>query len=170
MNNMNYCIECGTKLKLKYLEHEGEIPYCESCGEFRFPVFSTAVSMIVLNPEGNKMLLIKQYGRDDYILTAGYVNKGENAESAVCREIKEELGVGTLSLKFNRSSYFEKSNTLIFNFTAVIESEQLSTNHEVDSFAWFTFGEAAENVKKNSLAQSFVLDFLNGYKSKGVLI
>ena len=28
---MSYCTECGTELKLKYLENEGMIPWCETC-------------------------------------------------------------------------------------------------------------------------------------------
>ena len=70
---MKYCMACGTKLVAKYLDGEGEIPYCETCGEFRFPVFNTAVSMIVMNEDKTKIVLIKQYGRPHYILVAGYI-------------------------------------------------------------------------------------------------
>ena len=79
---MQYCLFCGTKLQIRELEGEGMIPFCEKCGEYRFPVFNTAVSMIVTNTDRDKILLIKQYGRDRYILVAGYVNKGEDAEDA----------------------------------------------------------------------------------------
>ena len=158
--NMNYCIECGHPLHLKHLENEGEIPYCEKCGEFRFPIFNTAVSMIVLNPARDKTLLIKQYGRDRFILTAGYVNKGEDAENAVRREIKEELGASVKSMHFNRSRYFDKSNTLILNFTAVLESENLDTNYEIDSFEWFTIPEAEKNIADGSLAQFFLKEYI----------
>ena len=89
--DMNYCMECGTKLTIKPLKSEGEVPFCERCGTFVFPVFSTACSMIVMNPEQTKILLIKQYGRDDYILVAGYVNKGEDAEDAALRETEDLL-------------------------------------------------------------------------------
>ena len=70
---MKYCYECGTLLTERFLENEGNIPYCETCGCYRFPIFSTAVSMIVLHPERDKILLIQQYGRDSNILVAGYV-------------------------------------------------------------------------------------------------
>ena len=33
---------CGTKLYDRELEGEEMIPLCDSCGEYRFPVFSTA--------------------------------------------------------------------------------------------------------------------------------
>lgn len=105
---MNYCMECGTELEAKHLENEGNIPYCNSCEGYRFPVFNTAVSMVILNKEQNKILLIKQYGGADYILCAGYVNKGEDAEQAAAREIAEELGLQTVGLRYNKSEYFEK--------------------------------------------------------------
>ena len=103
-------MECGTELEAKHLENEGNIPYCNSCEGYRFPVFNTAVSMVILNKEQNKILLIKQYGGADYILCAGYVNKGEDAEQAAAREIAEELGLQTVGLRYNKSEYFEKNN------------------------------------------------------------
>ena len=98
---MKYCMECGTRLQEKYLENEGMIPYCPKCEVFRFPVFNTAVSMVVTNETKDRILLIKQYGGDSFILVAGYVNKGESAESAVARELKEEMGLDITGCSFN---------------------------------------------------------------------
>lgn len=158
---LNFCPVCGKKLEIKECKNEGMIPFCKKCNDFRFPVFSTAVSMIVLNPKEDKTLLIKQYGNDFYVLTAGYVNKGESAENAVRREIKEELGVGITKMKFNATEYFEKSETLIVNFTATLDSEELNTNYEVDSFRWFSFEDAEKNIKPDSLAKRFLTGYLN---------
>ena len=119
---MNYCMQCGTKLVTRHLDLEGDVLYCEKCGEFRFPVFNTAVSMVVTTRDRDKILLIKQYGRDRYILVAGYVNKGEDAEDAVRREVMEEMGLHVTEVHFNHSHYFERSNTLMLNITAVVES------------------------------------------------
>ena len=90
---MNYCMECGTKLELRHLENEGEIPFCSQCNQFRFPIFNTAVSMICIDVKNQKILLIKQYGRPDYILVAGIFHAGEDAEAAVKREVFEETGM-----------------------------------------------------------------------------
>ena len=89
---MEYCMECGTKLTERFLKNEGMVPFCEQCNAYRFPVFSVAVSMEVLHPDKDKVLLIKQYGKDRYILVAGYINKGESAEHTVVREVREEIG------------------------------------------------------------------------------
>ncbi len=160
--HMNYCMECGTKLKMKPLKGEGEVPYCERCGTFRFPVFNTACSMIVMNPEKTKILLIKQYGRDDYILVAGYVNKGEDAEAAALREIREELGVNAADIRFNRTHYFAPSNTLMINFRILLPSEEIHPNEEIDDWQWFSLAEAREKVRPNSLARDFLEGMLDG--------
>lgn len=158
---MNYCMECGTKLEPKFLENEGDIPYCANCQVYRFPVFNTAVSMIVLNPMQDKVLLIKQYQRDEFILVAGFVNKGENGEHAVAREIGEELGLQLRSLHYNKSEYFDKSNTLILNFTCVAETASLAgVTAEVDYAEWFSFEEARKMIKRESLAQLFLENYL----------
>ena len=83
---MTHCMACGTELMHRYLKGEGIVPYCPQCHDFRFPVFNTAVSMIVLNEHKDQVLLIKQYGRDAYILVAGYVSRGEDVEVTVRRE------------------------------------------------------------------------------------
>ena len=102
-----FCHECGTKLMQKELENEGTVPFCPKCEAFRFPMYNVAVSMIVINKQTNKILLIKQYGKDYYVLVAGYVNRTEQLEHAVAREIKEETGMTVSSIKFNRTQFYQ---------------------------------------------------------------
>ena len=155
-----YCQVCGSELIDKELEGEGLVPFCPSCNEFRFPMYNVAVSMIVINKKTDKILLIKQYGRDVYILVAGYVNRGEQLEHAVVRELKEETGMTASHIRFNRTKFFEPSNTLMCNFTVYVDSDsELSTNKEIDSFNWFSFDDARKNIKPGSLAA----EFLNAY-------
>ena len=53
----------------------------------------------------------------EHILLAGYVSQGKNAEATVAREIDEELGLKVKSLTFNATKYYERSNSLMINFT-----------------------------------------------------
>lgn len=159
---MKYCMQCGCRLDERYLMGEGMIPYCPRCEEFRFPVYNTAVSMIVMNKTLDKILLIRQYGRDTYILVAGYVNKGEDAENAVVREISEEMDLTVLEYHFNRSHYFAPSNTLMLNYTAVVEDSDPHPNREIDDWKWFSVEEARANIRPQSLAQAFLNGFLDG--------
>jgi len=154
---MKCCYECGEKLIEKECGMEGLVPYCEKCNTFRFPIFNVAMSTALFNPTLDKILLIKQYNRDAYVLVAGYVNKGENAEETLVREVEEEIGQKVTRFQYMRSSYFEKSNTLMLNFMSVAESEDLSrVSSEVDVATWFTIAEAKEQVMQGSLAHSFL--------------
>lgn len=161
---MEYCVHCGTKLVEKELEHEGVIPYCPNCKEYRFKIFNTAVSMIVTTKNYEKVLLIEQYGRKKFILVAGYINQGENAEAAACREIQEEVGLRVNRLIFQKTGYYERSNTLMINFIAVVEDMNVLPNYEIDAYHWFTVEEGMEKIAKGSLAEQFYTLFYNKVK------
>lgn len=157
---MNYCYKCGTKLTQKECFNcgisDGVFPYCENCGEFRFPFFNVAVSSVIFNKDYSKILLIQQYGKPFNILVAGYVNKTETLEQALIREIQEEVNLKVKDFKFNESSYFEKSNSLICNFIVCTENENFELTPEVDLANWFTVKNALKEVKENSLAKYFL--------------
>lgn len=164
---MNNCYECGEKLILKIDNEGNKVQYCENCKAFRYPIFNTAIITAVVNKSKNKVLLIKQYGKNDYILVAGYVNKGESSEQTIVREVKEELRLDVIDYEYMRSEYFEKSNTLMMNFISVVEDDDLSNiSDEVDKANWFSFEEARQNIKKGSLAEKFLIKILDKLESK----
>ncbi|MFK4341976.1 MULTISPECIES: NAD(+) diphosphatase [unclassified Paenibacillus] len=158
---MKYCYECGTKLMVKECEGEGPIPYCNTCQVFRFPIFSTAISTAVINRQRNKVLLIQQYNIKDFILLAGYVNKGESAEQTLVREVMEEVGLQVDEYKYMRSEYFDRTHTLMLNFVSIVNDDKLDVlSAEVDQARWFTLDSAKQVILKNSLAESFLLTII----------
>ncbi len=159
---MDYCMACGTLLHPRPHGDEGLVPYCENCEAFRYPMFNTAVSLLVLDEARENILLIRQYGRPHFILVAGYVNFGEDAEDAARRELREELGLELSSLHFNRSRYFPPSNTLMLNFTVTVPSREAVPNREVDGWQWFSLREARSAIKPGSLAEAFLLGWMDG--------
>lgn len=159
---MKYCQECGTALIDRELEHEGIVPFCPRCGDYRFPMYNVAVSMIIINEENRKMLLVKQYGKDYFRLVAGYVNRTETLEHAAVRELKEETGMTAERIRFNRTQFYEPSNTLMCNFTAFVRDDsEMNPNYEIDSFAWFTAEDARRNVDPKTLAGRFLNAYLD---------
>ncbi len=158
---MEYCYNCGTKLELKHLEHEGMIPFCNKCNKFIFPIFNAAVSMIICDKDEKNILLIKQYSTNFYRFVAGYINKGESAEEAVYREILEEVGLKPIKIKPLKTSYYEKSNTLMYNYLAICDDINVVTNYEIDEFKWFPIEEAKEALKDAKLAYEFFSYYLN---------
>ena len=59
-------MDCGEKLTLRFLENEGLVPYCPKCEKFKFPFFPVAVSMTVVNPSEDKILLARHVGDQAY--------------------------------------------------------------------------------------------------------
>ena len=167
MQQMTHCWACGTKLQPRECPGEGLVPYCETCGEYRFPIFNSAISTAVLNPIGDKILLIKQYGRDFYVLLAGYINKGESAEQALVREVREEVGLHVKGYRLMKTAYFAPSNTMMVNFVSVADSEDLSgVTSEVDEAVWFTFDEALESIVPDSLAEHFLKNIVHKLRTQ----
>lgn len=159
---MEYCGDCGTRLVPKLLEKEGEVPYCEKCAKFVFPLYNVAVSIITVDEARENILLIQQYGNKNNVLVAGYVNLGESAEHAVERELMEETGLKAGKVRYCRSRYFATSNTLMLNFVCTIEgSSTFKLTDEVDRAAWFSFDDARKHIKPDSLAQYFLNEFLD---------
>ena len=80
----------------------------------------------------------------------------------MCREIREEMDLKVLECHFNRSHYFAPSNTLMLNFTAIVETDDAHPNSEIDAWKWFTVEEARANIREGSLAQAFLNGFFDG--------
>ena len=156
---MRFCPVCGERLRTKRHETEGETLYCARCADYRFPLFSTAISAVVLEESGERMLLIRQYGEEDAVLVAGYVDKGETAEEAVVREIREELGMTARELRFHRSRYYAPSETLMLNYSATVSETAAKPNGEVDAWFWIPAEEAAAQVRPGGLADTLLRDY-----------
>ena len=161
-----HCFECGTALIEKELEEEGIVPYCPKCQQYRFPMYNVAVSMIVVDRGDRENSAHPAVRQASYILVAGYVNRGE-AEDTPCAGSPGETGLEVEHLRFNRTKFFEPSNTLMCNFTAFVRTAKaLHINHEVDRCKWFTPQEARENIRPNSLAAEFLNAYLDEVGNK----
>ena len=152
-----YCRECGEKLTLRFCENEGLIPYCAKCRSYMFPQFPVAVSMVVTNRAQDKILLAKHVEDDDFILFAGYIKKGENAEKTIPREIKEELGLNVVKAKYMSSRYHAPKEILMLNFIVVVEEQPIKIKEdEIAEARWCTPEEAVQLIRKGTTADFFL--------------
>ena len=161
-----YCRDCGEKLSLGFIENEGLVPYCPKCDKFKFPFFPVAVSMTVVNRAEDKILLAKHVGDDDYKLFAGYIKKGESAEKAIPRELKEETALTAVKWRYYGSRFYEEKDILMLNFIVTANEGETVLNEELSEVCWFTPDEAKAAIKKNSVAEYFLTGAINELKKK----
>ena len=162
-----YCRECGQKLTLRFCENEGLIPYCGTCEAYMFPQFSIAVSMVVTNRAQDKILLAKHVEDEDFILFAGYIKKGENAEKTIPREIKEELGMNVVKTKFMSTRYYQKKDVLMLNFIVIVEDSPIKLKtDEIAEARWCSHEEALRLIRKGTTAEYFLTNAVRELKKK----
>ena len=130
------------------------------------PQFSVAVSMVVTNRTQDKILLAKHADDEDFILFAGYVKKGENAEKTVPREIKEELGIDVVKSKYTFSRYLDKKELLMLNFIVVVDEKPLRLNEEIAEARWCSLEEALSLIRKGTAAEAFLINAIRELKRK----
>ena len=132
-----------------------------------FPLFPVAVSMVVTNRAQDKILLAKHVEDEDFILFAGYMKKGENAEKTVPREIKEELGLDVVKAKYMSSRYHSLKDLLMLNFLVVVEEKPIKLKEdEIAEARWCTPEEALQLIRKNTTAEYFLQNAVRELKKK----
>ena len=123
--------------------------------------------MVVTNRAQDKILLAKHVEDDDFILFAGYIKKGENAEKTVPREIKEELGLDVVKCKYMSSRYHSKKDVLMLNFIVIVEDKPLKINEdEIAGARWCTPDEALQLIRKGTTAEFFLINAVKELKRK----
>ena len=138
-----YCMDCGEKLTLRFLENEGLVPYCPKCEKFKFPFFPVAVSMTVVNRSEDKILLARHVG---------------DAEKALVRELREETRLNAVKWRYHASRYHEQKDLLMLNYIVTAdENAETVLNEELTEVKWCTPEEAKELIRKNSTAEHFLL-------------
>jgi NAD+ diphosphatase len=162
----NFCPLCAKKLSDQEIGDEGMVPFCESCQRPFFDSFETCVIIGVINEHGEIALIKQSYvSKDNWVLVAGYVKKGDLAEETVKKEVKEEIGHEAKAVHYLQSYYHPSKELLMLGFAAFVDKRLFLLSNEVDEVAWFSIADAMKLVREGSIAQEHVKNIkklLNG--------
>ena len=165
--DFTFCPQCGEKLRPRVCGDEGEVPYCESCKRPFFPFSYPCVICICIAEDGSEIALIKQgYVSENYVNVAGYVKRGETPESTAVREIKEEIGLDAVSVRYVGSWYHSKSDNLMLGFECRVEKGELVLSSEVEVAGWFTPENARKLLRRDSIGMNLLEECLRGLSSE----
>lgn len=120
-----YCGCCG---KLNERMQNERAKKCPSCGNLQFPRISPAI--IVGIKKGDEILMAHNSGFREglYSVIAGFVEQGETLETAVKREVYEEVGIKVKNIKYYHSMPWNSVDSLMLGFTAEYESGEIKVD------------------------------------------
>ena len=85
------------------------------------------------------------------------------------REFKEETKLNVVKYKYMVSRYHEPRNVLMLNFLIIAENGEITADpDEIEECRWFTFDEALENVRKQSVAEAFLKNAIAEIKNNKI--
>lgn len=160
-----YCPICGNKLTLKAAGDDGLIPFCNLCNRYWFDIFPACVIALVVNQYNEAALLRQSYLSDKYsTFVAGYIQEGENAEDAIRREIKEEIGLDIFDLHYVTSAWFNLKQILMIGFIAKTVKNDFILSSEVDFAEWVPIEKIPEKIypeHPDNIAYMLYKEYLN---------
>lgn len=151
---LRHCSKCGSALKkgLDLTEKK-----CSFCNLSFFPNLSPAI--MVLIQRGDKVLLARSahFKEGMYSAIAGFIDIGETAESAVHREVFEEVGLKIKSLKYFGSQSWPFPSSFMIAFTAeYLDGEIIIDQHEIEDARWFNLNNLPDLPPLPSIARQLI--------------
>jgi NAD+ diphosphatase len=151
-----YCGSCGSP--------NGNAPsglarLCPVCGRQEFPRISPAVIVLITNDRDEALLARNaNFAGGIYSLIAGFVEAGENLESTIVREIREEVNIEVDEIQYAASQPWPFPNSLMLGFTARYAGGALKPDGtEILDARWFS-RDALPNLPGNGSVARFIID------------
>ncbi len=113
--------------------------------------------------QGEELLLARnvQSRSNFYSTIAGFVEPGESIETAVHREVMEEVGIRIKNLKYFGSQSWPFPNSLMLGFHAEYEGgEIVLQEEEIADAQWFHFTRLPQRPTKVSISGWLIDDYL----------
>jgi NAD+ diphosphatase len=124
----------------------GWLRQCTADGSQHFPRTDPAVIMLIHDGDDRALLgRGQQWGPGRFSTLAGFVEPGESLESAVAREVYEEVGVGVRDIRYLASQPWPFPASLMLGFFARLDGDSSITLDpaEMAEADWFTRAEVA---------------------------
>ena len=132
-----FCGSCGAR----NIDSPDELArLCPACGRLEYPRIAPAVITFITNDEDKALLAHnKKFNPGIYSLIAGFAEPGENLESAVAREIREEVNIEVRDIRYVMSQPWPFPNSLMAGFSARYASGTIKPDGvEIEDAQWFS--------------------------------
>lgn len=111
--------------------------------------------------KNNKVLMVKREGEPHFIMPGGKIKERETKKQALARELKEELDVKLISMKFFRiweAPHFKDKNKIVRMETYFVEiSGEPKATSEINEIKWIDSNYKQEGIKLASINEDFLI-------------
>lgn len=148
-----FCPQCGHQTEVV---EAGWVRHCPGCGRNHYPRTDPAVIMAVIDDDDRLLLGRGQnFAGNGMSVLAGFVEPGESLETAVAREVMEEVGVPVVDAQFLGDQPWPFPASLMVGYTCRATSTQLTLDPvEMAAARWFTRSELAAAVASGEVRLS----------------
>lgn len=133
-----FCERCGSPTEPI---EAGWVRRCTNDGSAHYPRTDPAVIMSVIG-EDDRLLLARNaafHGRRSMSVLAGFVEPGESLESAVAREVAEEVGLAVDDVRYQGGQPWPFPASLMLAFECRAHATDVHLDpEEIESARWFT--------------------------------
>ncbi len=135
-----FCAACGQPSTTR---DGGWKRQCPSCQAEHFP--RTDPVVIMLAAHGDRCMLGRQeaWPKGMFSALAGFLEPGESIEEACARELSEEAGLRTISVRYHSTQPWPYPSSLMIGLIAEVEDDEGTPDQtELSEVRWFTRAEA----------------------------
>ena len=144
-----FCAKCGQR---SAMADTGWKRKCEACDTEHFPRTDPVVIMLVTDGErcllGHEKRFGQMYSRKFYSTLAGFLEPGEDIESAVRREVWEEAGIEVGKVHYFQSQPWPFPYSLMMGCIAEANKTEINIDKtEIEDARWFSRADALEALE-----------------------
>ncbi|GAB3594644.1 NAD(+) diphosphatase [Angustibacter peucedani] len=148
-----HCPRCGSTTEVT---HAGYTRHCPQDGSDHWPRTDPAVIMTVVDDD-DRLLLGRHVGWPSgrFSTLAGFVEPGESLETAVRREVDEEVGVSVGEVSYLGSQPWPFPSSVMLGFRAHARTTEVHPDgDEIAEARWFTRDELLDQVQRRVVGLS----------------
>lgn len=153
-----FCGRCGSVCKRHATEHA---MVCENCGFHQYPRINPCIIVLVTRNDQALLAQGAHFPTGLHSCLAGFIEAGENAEQALRREVREEVGIEVGGLRYHSSQSWPFPHALMLGYRAEWRAGEIKPDmREIVSAGWFDRSSLPRLPAANSIARELIQSWL----------
>ncbi|GAB3106952.1 NAD(+) diphosphatase [Aestuariicella hydrocarbonica] len=158
-----FCGRCGSRTES---HHREMAKHCQSCDALFYPRLSPCVITVVTRGEHCLLAHNPAFPSRFFSALAGFIEVGETIESALRREVREEVGIEVGKLEYFGSQAWPFPGQLMIGFMAEYQSGDIVVDGvEIEEANWYRYDELPLVPPAASLSGQLISHFVKMHKS-----